>query len=294
MKLKEKFKVLTYNIGIIKGNIGDILSNDNPEIVWLKHKYKDRFFADPFLIKQDDDYYYLLVEEYSFWNEKGIITLLKVKKNDFSLVEKKTIIEEPYHLSFPFCAENGNTIIPESVAAKETYVYSFDINQMAITEKKKLLDVGLIDGVYETFNGVDYLFASKIVNPKLDLYAFKKVDGVYQECDDNKPIISDITFSRSAGRFFTYNGETFRPTQDCLERYGKRIQIVKINKVCDNKLEFTPYKSIDSSKYPPFDETMHTFNVYDGFVIVDGSKDFFRFPMKAVYKVYNKLFARNK
>ena len=284
------FKVLTYNIGIIRKDIKDVLSNDDSEIIWLKHKYKDRFFADPFLIKQDDEYYYILAEEYPFKTEKGVISLLKIDKKEFRLVDKQVLIEEPYHLSFPFCEENGKTIIPESVGANETFVYSFDLNAMKVTDKKKLLDTGLIDGVYYK----DYLFASKAVNPKLDLYAFKKADGLYKELNERKPIISSVVFSRSAGRFFECDGVTYRPTQDCEERYGKRIQITKVDHIDDKGLAYTPIKSLDSSKYPLYNETMHTFNVYDGFVIVDGSKDFVRFPMKAFYKLHKKLFGQRK
>lgn len=285
------FKVLTYNIGIIKKSISDIFSNSDQDIVWLKHKYKDRFFADPFLIKQDDDYYYILCEEYPFRTEKGVISLLKIDKKSFYLVDKKVVIEEPFHLSFPFCEENGSFIIPESVAANETYIYSFDLEKMEVTGKTKLLDIGLIDGVYYK----DYLFASKHVNPKLDLYAFKKIENIYRPCCEDKPVVTSLKYSRSAGRFFVFGNELYRPTQDCVERYGKRIQITKINEIKDNgELDYAPVMSLESTKCPPFNETMHTFNVYDGFVIVDGSKDFVRFPMKAFYKIHKKLFAKNK
>lgn len=282
------FKVMTYNIGIIKKCIGDVLSNSDQEIIWLKHKYKDRFFADPFLIKQDSDHYYILCEEYPFKTEKGVISLLTVDKKSFSLINKKVVIEEPFHLSFPFCEENGSFIIPESVVANETYIYSFDLEKMEVTKKEKLLDVGLIDGVYYE----NYLFASRKTNPKLDLYAYQKIDGKYQECNDGKPILTSLKHSRSAGRMFTYDGELYRPTQDCVERYGKRIQITKINSINKGILEFVSIGSLESTKCPPYNETMHTFNVYDGFVIVDGSKDFVRFPMKIVYKLHKKLLAK--
>lgn len=280
------FKVLTYNIGIIRKSIGDVLSNTDNEIIWLKHKYKDRFFADPFLIKQDYNYFYLLVEEYPFRTEKGVISLLKVDKQSFRLISKKVVIEEPFHLSFPFCEENGNFIIPESVAAKETYIYSFDLEKMEVTGKTKLLDVGLIDGIYYK----DYLFAATINNPKSDLYAYKKINDVYEPCNDGKPIMTSLKYSRNAGRIFNYDNELYRPTQDCVERYGKRIQILRINSVDNGLLLETPIKSLESTKYKPYNETMHTFNVYDGFVIVDGSKDFVRFPMKIFYKLHKKLF----
>ena len=64
LSIINKFKILTYNIGFVKKSISEIISDGfkKNEIVWLKHNYKDRFFADPFMIKIDDKYYYLLVE----------------------------------------------------------------------------------------------------------------------------------------------------------------------------------------------------------------------------------------
>lgn len=77
MNLYKKFLIQTYNVGIIRKNIGDVLKEgiEKNDITWLKHNFKDRFFADPFLIKEDAFFYYVLVEEFIFWEEKGKITL---------------------------------------------------------------------------------------------------------------------------------------------------------------------------------------------------------------------------
>ena len=47
--------------------------------------------------------------------------------------------------------------------------------------------------------------------------------------------------------------------------------------------------TLNSFENPPFNETMHTFNVYDDCIVVDGSKDYVRFPMKLFYKIRKKL-----
>lgn len=49
MKIIDKFRIQTYNIGFIKKNIGKVLDEGllKNDVVWLKHGYKDRFFADP-------------------------------------------------------------------------------------------------------------------------------------------------------------------------------------------------------------------------------------------------------
>ena len=47
---------------------------------------------------------------------------------------------------------------------------------------------------------------------------------------------------------------------------------------------------LNSFKNPPYDETLHTFNVYDDVIVVDGSKDFLRFPAKIFYKKFRWMF----
>ena len=52
----NRFKTLTYNIGFIKKELFDIQNTSltKNDIVWMKHNYKDRYFADPFLIDENE------------------------------------------------------------------------------------------------------------------------------------------------------------------------------------------------------------------------------------------------
>ena len=45
MNLYKKFLIQTYNVGIIRKNIGDVLKEGikKDDITWLKHSFKDRF-----------------------------------------------------------------------------------------------------------------------------------------------------------------------------------------------------------------------------------------------------------
>ena len=291
MNLYKKFLIQTYNVGIIKKPIKTILSNgiNKGEIIWLKHNYKDRFFADPFLVDEDKDYYYILVEEYLFWEEKGKITLLTVDKKTFSLIDRKVVIEERTHLSFPFCEFKGNTIIPESVLSGKTTEYFFDCSTHQVVGKRVILDEGLIDACfYEDSGNNKWILASNRIKPKEDMYLYKLNNEQYVKLNEGKPIMSSIELTRSAGRFFSVDGQLYRPVQDSSGRYGRQTKIVKINSLDENGYDAEEMHTLNSFDNPPFDETMHTFNVYDGFVIVDGSKDFFRFPMKAFYKFLKK------
>lgn len=296
MNLYKKFLIQTYNIGIIQKPIGEILNNGiyGGDIRWLKHPYRDRFFADPFIIKENELFYFILVEEYLFWEEKGKITLLKVAKDNFLLIERKVVIEESTHLSFPFCEMNGITVIPESVASGKTIEYTIDTESMSVVSKRVILDEGLIDAVFYTDrNGEKWILTAKSDNPKEDMYIYHYVGQKYVPINNGKAILKSIELSRSAGRLFEHDGKIYRPVQDSTGRYGKQTRIVRLDNLNDLCYEGKCLYVINAKGNPPYDETLHTFNVYNDYTIIDGSKDYFRFPMKIFYKKFRFLF-RNK
>ena len=64
MGLLEKAYYQTWNIGFIESSSREIVaSNDSLlRVHWLKHNYKDRFFADPFVLSVDENVINVLVE----------------------------------------------------------------------------------------------------------------------------------------------------------------------------------------------------------------------------------------
>jgi glycosyltransferase involved in cell wall biosynthesis len=282
-----KFKIQTYNIGIIQSSCQDILDNlSEMKIVWLEHRFKDRFFADPFLLWQDDINYYLLAEEFIFWEGKGKIAFLTVDKKSFSLKEKQTIIEEPYHLSYPFCEEGGKTVLVESCAADKSYEYHLSEDRRSVLKKKLVSNVGLIDQTRLKKDGIEWLFATDVKSPlsQLNIFYRYKPSKCFIPLDGN-PVKNDIRTARPAGRFFLYGDKLIRPVQDSENRYGYCIRLMEVLNLDMQGLVEQEIACIKSENNPPFNETFHTFNVYDNFIIVDGSRDFIRFPMKIIYRL---------
>lgn len=286
MGLKDKFKILTYNIGIIEKDASTVIEKGvgAGDIKWLKHSYKDRFFADPFLVKEDNEKLFIVCEELSFWNNKGIISLLVANKSDFSLMEKKKLIEEPWHLSFPYVI-NNEYLLPESHKGGKAYLYHLNTSTWEIDDKKLVCEeCGFVDPVIiRDDNNRDVLLSTDNYSEKL--YSFVLGDDGKCHQISHTPLLSDKARTRAAGSVFTYKGKTVRPVQDCVERYGRQTRIVKVNKINRDKYQAEDIAVLNSDLNPPYDETFHTFNVYENCIIVDGSKDFVRFPMKALYRL---------
>ncbi len=292
MRIKDKFKILTYNVGFIYKPIYEVLESGirSGDIVWMNHTYKDRYFADPFMIDEDVNNYYVLCEEYPFWSEIGKIVLLTISRDNHELLGRKMIIDEPYHLSFPYCKLHGDWILPEASASGAAYIYKYDTQKQEVTEKRKISDVGLIDNVSYNDKSGKYLYAGKTRIPSTELYEFQMdEDGLYKEV---RLIQSDNRTSRGAGDFFTINDKLYRAVQDCKGRYGRQTKIMQFEAVGEKGYHATEAKTVNSFDNPPFNETMHTFNVYDDVIVIDGSKDFVRFPMKFFYKKCRWLFKK--
>ena len=281
---------MTYNIGFVTKPIEIILHNGPGafDIVWLKHKYKDRFFADPFLLDEDDKYFYVVCEEYLFFEEKGKITLLTVDKKTYKLVNRKVIIEESTHLSFPYCKFKEYIIYPESSESGAYWKYVIDKDTLKIVSKTKIINEPLIDCVHFKDNESVWLYGSLPPSPNFNLFSFRMGTSSEKNCvfENNNCI------SRGAGDFFASNGVIFKPVQNCVKRYGNFVEIMKMTKIGDRGFQMEKIVSVNSFENPPFWQTCHTFNVYKDIIIVDGSYDFFRFPMKFFYKKLPFLFKR--
>lgn len=85
------------------------------------------YFADPFILGRKDDVVYVLVEVYRRLLRKGDISLLTIDllRQTYRL---DSLIEEPYHLSYPCVIRKGDAeyVFPESEAASAQYLYRLE------------------------------------------------------------------------------------------------------------------------------------------------------------------------
>lgn len=57
-----------WNLGFVTDNVADVIYSDHLNIHWMKHDYKDRWFADPYLLEVTDNHIVVLVEEFCYKN----------------------------------------------------------------------------------------------------------------------------------------------------------------------------------------------------------------------------------
>lgn len=282
MKFINKFRIGYWNVGVIEKSIESIMAGEEYEIRWMKHYYKDRFFADSFLHHQDEKYYYILAEELIFIKKKGTIVLLKIDKKTMKLIQRTEMIADDYHLSYPNL-ENG-AVIAENYKSGCLSRFTFEGETV---KKTKILDIPLIDPTFVNYQGRKWLFGTtkdQEMDSNCKLSIFVEKDGEYIP-HVNNPVKVNVNSARPGGKFFWYKGELYRPAQNCEHLYGEDIQIMRITQLDEEGFSEEYVKTVSSHSSSKFNLGLHTFNVYDNCVVVDG----FEYSIQFLQKVINKL-----
>lgn len=282
MDLKRKFRIGYWNIGIIEKNIEDIMEGKTYCIRWMSHHYRDRFWADPFIYNVDKDNYYILAEELIFTHGKGTIVLLTIDRKTMKLVEHKEIFADEFHLSYPNY-EDG-VVVAENYNSGGLYRFYIDENPV---RKELILNEPLIDPTFLEFNEKKWLFATTkkdVDDPNRKLSIFYEKDGKFV-AHKNNPVKIDIHTARPGGKFFEYKGELYRPAQNSEHLYGEDIRIMRILQLDEDNFLEEEVMKVDSHDMKRYNLGLHTFNVGNGFVVVDG----FEYSTQILQKIKNKI-----
>lgn len=290
MRFVDKFILRVWNVGVVESGIEEVFkSPGNLKIRWVKHKYRDRFFADPFLLSQDQKYYYILVEEYIFCQEKGRITCLTVDKKNMQLVDREIILNESHHLSYPFTC--GDYIIPEGHRSGATYAYK-KVNGGERYRKVKISENALIDPTLLVYGDRYWIFATtkKVQSDavtKLSIFHSGRF-GAFIPHEKN-PVKNDIKSARPAGNFFEYRGKLYRPAMDSEKSYGRKVRVMEVKRLTVQDYEEQEVLVLSSEHAPPYNMGLHTFNVYENCIIVDGYREYYSYFMKPVIVKLKKI-----
>lgn len=257
----------------------------------MKHDYKDRWFADPYLLEVTDTKIVVLVEEFCYKIRKGRIAKLVVSRPDYVLQDMKIILEQPTHLSFPVIYEKDGQVyvMPENSKGGGINIYRYNAESERLDLVHEVGHLPLTDATIVKFHsGEEYVFSTKLPNPngnELEIYPF---DGESMKMDVKS--LAAVSFpsniARNAGDAFYIGEQMFRPAQDCNKCYGNGLNIQQINRIGD-KFQFTTVAEFHSDN-PNYGLGYHTLNMKNGLIVVDGHR--LRFPrMVKLLQVLSKL-----
>lgn len=230
-----------------------------------------RFYADPFLVRHGDRTV-LLVEEFPFATQKGIISALDVGA-DGPIGTPRPVIETECHLSYPFAFEEDGTLymIPETSGQRQVQLWRA-VEFPDRWEQVAVLidDIDLGDATLLQAGGRRYLFGS--VRPHwgsswdgLAIFTAEKLAGPWIPLFAG-PAKVDVASARPAGRMFSAAGGIIRPFQDSAGGYGAGLGFARIDRLDTGGYAETALVALRPA--PPL-SGLHTYNRGGGLEVID-------------------------
>lgn len=266
--LKEtKLYAESWNVAWRKKSRGSILNDKETKFQVIKNPFR-YWAADPFLFEYAGKTY-IFAELYDYVKCKGCLGYYELSACS---PEWTPIIEEEYHLSYPYIFENeqGIFIMPESGANKDLALYraiTFPDKWEKVTTIRKNVQYG--DTTPFEWNDSKYALTYDVRTENYKLVLLNLVD----ENRDQEISCSNILCRRPAGATFLLNGKWMRTAQDCKEGYGKGLCFYEflLDEQEQYSEELVEIISPDQLKlsYELYRDGMHTYNGTDNYEVID-------------------------
>jgi hypothetical protein len=227
--------------------------------------------ADPFLFEKDGKTY-LFAEFYDRARLRGILGCCEL--TDDGAGEWKIILEEPFHLSYPFVYRDGEEIymIPESCRAGKIFLYRATQFPYQWERVRELADLVAADSTVVDGTDGKYLITLRTNGQSTQLLAAEMADGRLKGSMRSICEPDDLQV-RPAGRLFCWRDCRIRPAQDCSAGYGWGLNFMQVT-----QLDRSGYAEHLLKKIRPEDITIrgiqvpcgiHTYNLTDRYEVID-------------------------
>jgi hypothetical protein len=269
----------SWNIGVINRphSIKDINKIKSEDIKWFPMDGRREFFADPFLICNQNAYY-IFYEKYNYVNAIGTISVAQIDQRGNILKIYDNVIESTSHLSYPFIfIENDEYyMIPETSEKAEIALYKcIEFPQKWVKEKIILSGYKGIDSTVVKISNTWWLFTSNHEWGHDTMLNIFYADSIYGEWfpHKNNPVKYDISSTRSAGNILSIDGHNIRPAQDYSINKENRIIIKKITKLNEYDYQEEDYCLIDPLDGTPYPNKIHTISSFNQLTVIDACRE---------------------
>jgi hypothetical protein len=148
------------------------------------------------------------------------------------------VLEEPWHLSYPFLIEEGGQIfmIPESSANRDIAIYratDFPLKwerHAVLVEGVEAADATVVEHAGQLFMFAVVRDGHGGYSDMLAIWSADDLFGPWRPHPDNPVLVDDRT-ARPAGNFARRNGALYRPVQDCRHGYGAALGFMKVTQL---------------------------------------------------------------
>jgi hypothetical protein len=251
---------------------------DAADVVWLPECGAMRFIADPFGLWRDGRLH-LFVETYDYRDRHGAIEAI-VLDEALRVVERRPVLREPWHLSYPFVFESeGETyMLPEAHRSGGLTLYravEFPWRWAPV----RRLDLGVvpIDATPLFHEGRWWLFftvagsrADKV--SALHLAYADALEGPWTLHPAN-PVRIDPSSARPGGTPVVTADGVVLPVQDCTRTYGGAIRPLRIGRLDPEGFEAVAGEALGPPRVAGrFDRGLHTLSSAGGVTLLDAKR----------------------
>ena len=249
----------------------------NDVTLWRSQKItnpKNRFLADPFVIKKNGSHF-CFVEDLDYKTDKGSISAYKITPSSCDSIG--TVLEEDFHLSFPFIFEYENEIFmcPETHEKQEIRLYKCtDFPTKWEFHKTLMKGVSAADTMIFKRDNIWWLFTnidkSCVGDHGCQLHIYSADNPLSDEwvAHDNNPVIFDPLFARNGGMIVSQN-EVYRVFQrQGFDMYGEACGIARITSLSDTEYIEEIHSVIEPQFFKNIKGT-HTYNFESDLVVFD-------------------------
>lgn len=225
-----KLRKTTWDIEIYRGPSPFALRNMDPALnpVLTAGSVTDvtaEFIADPFMFRENGGWF-MFFETLVRDTNKGVICLA-TSADGLSWAYRKVILEEPFHLSYPyvFAWEGAHYMIPESAQAGAVRLYRATEFPSTWAFVGELLQGAHRDPSIFRRDGMWWMFSENSGDGRgtLRLYFAAELSGPWQEHPASPVVDGNPHITRPGGRVLQFGGRTYRITQDTYPDYGMRL-----------------------------------------------------------------------
>lgn len=236
----------------------------------------NHFYADPFPITWRGRTF-VFFEDLDHRVGKGIISAIEFGDTG-PIGEVVPVLEEPWHLSYPFLIEDDGELwmIPESSLHGDVALYKC-VRFPDKWERHATLLSGLelADATITQHNGLNYLFGAWRdgaggYSDSLAIYYADHLLGPWRPHASN-PVLIDRASTRPAGNFVTLDGKLWRPVQDCADGYGAALALAEIVELSPTTFRQLVRHALRPGPAWP-GRKLHTLNRCGRLEVIDGSR----------------------
>lgn len=279
--INDKLFYHQWILGFSRTDIRSIIKTKqfDPDITWLHLDDLNENRADPFLIRDGDNGYSVFYEKFFENSLEGSIWHLRLN-DQLEVISDDLLMSPDHHISYPFIFNENGTIyiIPETASNSRLSVYEYNRVERSLQFRKHILDIPILDATFLKTDNKYWLFGVRKNNESDHhyeswVYTANDLLGEYTP-HPMCPVKKGLKGTRAAGNFIEVDGTFYRPTQNCEEEYGKSIILYKIDELTPSQVSETDHMSIalggngQNAKI----KRIHTINVADGLMVVDGVK----------------------